>query len=347
MESILKTFWIHTVRTYIAIGLFFYYKKITVVKEGDIPKNKPILFVSNHQNGLIDPLLIATTSGRMSYFLTRASAFKIPLVSKLLHSVNMLPIYRVRDGRETISKNTSIFKTCTKKLKNNHTITLFPEGNHHINRTVRPLSRGFTRIIFETLDRYPDLDLQLVPIGLNYLEGSTFGDCVSLYYSAPISTKSMVSDFSSDGVIALRKTVRSQIMGLTTHIDSAVYEDSIMKLNALGVDFLNPKAVNTCIKSNFQTCVKVPKQTKSIIKKFFMGLLIINLFLPYVVWKYYIKRKIDEIEFIATFRFTLAITLVPFWILILCLIFVFNFGVIYGLSYLIIVLVVALLSVKL
>lgn len=127
------------VRVYLSMGLFFYYKKISVVKEEGIPKNKPILLLSNHQNALIDALLIATTSGRFSYFLTRASVFKKKLVSKLLYSVNMLPVYRVRDGWSTISKNNYIFKTCTQKLKNNEAVALFPEGNHHINRSVRPI----------------------------------------------------------------------------------------------------------------------------------------------------------------------------------------------------------------
>src|SRR5690606_5992673 len=121
-----------------------------------------------------------------------------------LHSVNMLPVYRVRDGWSTISKNNYIFKTCTEKLKQNQTVSLFPEGNHHINRTVRPLSKGFTRIIFETLNSYPNLDLQVVPIGLNYLEGTTYGDSVALHYGSPISAKSMVSEFSNEEISALR-----------------------------------------------------------------------------------------------------------------------------------------------
>lgn len=329
------------------MGLFFYYKKIIVVKEEAIPKNKPILFVSNHQNALIDALLIATTSGRFSYFLTRAGVFKKPLVSKLLHSVNMLPVYRVRDGWSTISKNNFIFKTCTEKLKQNQTVSLFPEGNHHINRTVRPLSKGFTRIIFETLNSYPNLDLQVVPIGLNYLEGTTYGDSVALHYGSPISAKSMVSEFSKEEISALRQVIQNKIKGLTTHIESAVYDETITKLNALNVDYLNPKAVNKCIESNFKNCDARPKQAKSWLKQIFKILLILNMIVPFAIWKYSIRPKIQEVEFIATFRFALCITLVPLWILILFVIFTLNFGVFYGLAYVLTSLLIALISVKL
>ncbi|MCX7547534.1 lysophospholipid acyltransferase family protein [Xanthomarina sp. F1114] len=343
----MKKLWLHTVKGYLTLGLFFYYKKIIIVKEDTIPKNKPILFVSNHQNALIDALLIATTSGRFSYFLTRASVFKKPLVSKLLHSVNMLPVYRVRDGWSTISKNNYIFQTCTEKLKQNQAVALFPEGNHHINRTVRPLSKGFTRIIFETLNSYPNLDLQLVPIGLNYLEGSTYGDSVALYYGKPMPAKPLVSEFSNEEVVTLKQTVQDKIKGLTTHIDSAVYDKTITKLKALNVNFLDPKATNKCIASNFKNCKTRQKQTKSGGKQFFKALLILNLFTPYVIWKFSIKPKIKEVEFIATFRFALSITLVPLWVLILCIIIALSFGTVYGIAYLLTVLFIALLSVKL
>lgn len=343
----MKKLWLHTVRTYLTIGLFFYYKRIIVVKEKQIPGNKPLLFLSNHQNALIDALLIATTSGRFSYFLTRASVFKKSIVSKLLHSVNMLPVYRVRDGWSTITKNNYIFKTCTEKLKNNEAVALFPEGNHHINRTVRPLSKGFTRIIFETLNTYPDLDLKLIPIGINYLHGTTFGDSVALYYGAPISAKSMVSKFSNEEIVALRQTIQSEIRGLTTHIDAHMYAETLERLNILNVDYLHPKVVNKCIASNFNQCESISKKPKSLVKQFFIGLLVINLFLPFIIWRYYIKPKIDEVEFIATFRFALSITLVPIWVLMISIIVALNFGLLYGITYGLLILIIALFSVKL
>lgn len=343
----MKKLWLHTVRIYLSMGLFFYYKKIIVVTEERLPKNKPLLLLSNHQNALIDALLIATTSGRFSYFLTRASVFKNKLVSKLLHSVNMLPVYRVRDGWSTISKNNYIFKACTQKLKNNEAVALFPEGNHHINRTVRPLSKGFTRIIFETLTTCPELDLQLVPIGLNYKEGTTFGDSVAVYYGKPIAARTMVSKFSNEEIVALRQIVQEKIIGLTTHIDAEVYKQTIEKLNQLQVDFLNPKAVNRCVVTNFKECKSTARPNRSMIKQVFKGLLVLTLFVPVVIWRFFVKPKIDEVEFIATFRFAVAITLVPIWILLCAALVAFYFGLVYTLIYLIVVSTMALAGVKL
>src|SRR5690606_17505344 len=106
----MKKLWLHTVMIYLSMGLFFYYKKIIVVTEERLPKNKPLLLLSIYQNALIDALLIATTTRRFSYFLTRDSLFKNKLISKFLHSVNMLPVYRIRDGWSIISKNNYIIK---------------------------------------------------------------------------------------------------------------------------------------------------------------------------------------------------------------------------------------------
>ena len=66
----LKLIWLHFVRTYISVGMFFYFRRIKIYDVKNVPKNKPVLLLSNHQNALLDALLIATKCGRLSYFLT-------------------------------------------------------------------------------------------------------------------------------------------------------------------------------------------------------------------------------------------------------------------------------------
>ena len=147
----MKQIWYNIVKIYIRTGLFFFFKKIIVNDEDNIPKKGAVLLVSNHKNALLDPLLIATTTERNIHFLTRASAFKIRLVRWLLSTVNMLPIYRMRDGKETLAKNEEIFNQCYDILNNKKCLLIFPEGTHDIKRWVRPLSKGFIRITFGAL----------------------------------------------------------------------------------------------------------------------------------------------------------------------------------------------------
>ena len=119
--------WLHSVRFYIKLGLFFYYRKITVHNADNIPKNKPVLLLANHHNALLDALVIATHSGRFACFLTRAGVFKNPRISKLLKSLQMLPVYRIRDGWNNLSNNTAIFEACSENLKANQMIAIIPE----------------------------------------------------------------------------------------------------------------------------------------------------------------------------------------------------------------------------
>ena len=95
----MKKIWYISMRAYIAIGFYFYYNKILIRGKKNITKNKAIVFISNHPNALIDPLLVATNSSRIIYYLTQAAVFtNSTCVRTILSASNMLPVYRVRDG---------------------------------------------------------------------------------------------------------------------------------------------------------------------------------------------------------------------------------------------------------
>ena len=342
----MKKIWQHSFRAYIKLGLFFYFKKIRVVDAKHIPKGKPVLFLSNHQNALLDALLIATKCGRFSYFLTRASVFKNPLISKLLKSFNMMPVYRIRDGWNTITNNNSIFDSCKDLLHQNESVFIFPEGSHNLVRTVRPLSKGFTRIVFDTLEKYPETDLQLVPIGLNFASAVKFADSSSIYFGEPIPAKYFVTGDRNKDIVNLKHKIQSEISKLTTHIPTENYKETLQKLDALQVDYLNPKAVNKCIANNFESCKQKPISKIDWLRTLLKGLLILNILPPYLIWKFVAQPKIKEIEFTATFRFAVAITLVPIYLLLMCIILASVFTTTIGLGYVLFVLILGLLAVK-
>ncbi len=343
----LKSLWLHIVRGYIRLGLFFYYKNIKVVNAANAPKTGAVLFLANHQNALLDALLIATKNGRFSYFLTRASVFQNIIFSNILKSLLMLPVYRIRDGWNNLSKNNAIFKKSAKLLSESKAIAIFPEGTHNLKRTVRPLSKGFTRIIFETFEHYPETHLQLVPVGLNFLKAEKFGDSVSLYFGNPIPIASEDIKDKNDSVVNIKEQIFQQICLLTTHIETDNYDDVIKKLENLNVDFLNPEAVNTCIANNFKNCEPTRTKDFSIIKKFFKFWLILALIVPYLIWKLAFQPKIKEVEFTSTFRFVVAISIVPIYILTLSIMLFALVGLKLALLYFLGVLILALIAVKL
>ncbi|HEX9827609.1 MAG TPA: 1-acyl-sn-glycerol-3-phosphate acyltransferase [Flavobacteriaceae bacterium] len=343
----MKQLWLHTVRGYIRLGLFFYFKNIKAVNVERVPKTGAVLFLANHQNALLDALLIATKSGRFSYFLTRASVFQNGFITKILKSLLMLPVYRLRDGWNNLSKNNAIFSKSAKLLSQDRAVAIFPEGSHNLNRTVRPLSKGFTRVIFEVFERYPKTHLQLVPVGFNYLQAEKFGDCVSLNFGDPIHlTINAITD-KNESRINLKAQVHQQICQLTSHIETENYDTTLKKLKDLKVDFLKPEAVNSCMASNFENCEPRRLDGFPNLKRFFKFCLILALLVPYLIWKWGVQPKIQEIEFVSTFRFAVAISIVPIYILILtvCLLVIISLKL--ALLYLFGVLILTLLTIKL
>ena len=133
----------------------------------NIPKNKPVIFAANHQNSLIDPIVIATTNRYPVFFLTKSDVFKNPLIAKILFSLNMLPIYRERDGADFKEKNVAIFNRCSEILSRNGTIIIFPEGSHNTQNKLRSLKKGIARIAAQANNETQE-DIWIVPVGLNY-----------------------------------------------------------------------------------------------------------------------------------------------------------------------------------
>ena len=340
MKKILVT---GILKHYAKIAFFFYYKKIKIVGLDKLPKGKPIFFLPNHQNALIDPLLIGTHIKGFASYLTRASAFKKPIIAKFLRLIGLLPIYRVRDGYETLNKNQAIFDECIEVLAKNGKILAFPEATHNIQRRVRNLSKGFTRIVFQELEQNPNSDLQLIPVGFNYQAADKCPDSVAILIGEAIPAKKYSQEMNPQ---SLRIDIQHALKQLTTHIPQEEYADVESRLQEYDVDFLDPKTVNRHIANNFSECKEKKVVKPGLLKTAFRYLLILNLLLPYLLWKYKFKPNIREVEFIATLRYTVAITLVPLYLLVIFIILALLFSLKVALAYIVFVLLVDLLYIK-
>ena len=331
-------------KNYMRIALYFFYKNILVYGKENIPKNGAVLFVSNHKNALIDPLIITVNTKRKLYFLSRASAFKIKPIAWFLSNLNMIPIYRIRDGKNTISKNEIVFKKCYDILNKNKSILIFPEGTHEIKRMVTPLKKGFARIVIGTLEKYPNLQLQILPIGLNYTDATLFGESTSIYYGKPILANDFIDKNNPTiSIENLVTVVNEKLKGLTTNIKSEVYDSVINQLG--NIDYLNPKKVNAAVEnlSNYQSD-KTIKKEQSLLWKGLKAIVSINSFIPLLIYKQFVS-KIKEIEFVSTTKFGIGITAFPLFYILQSLVinhfFNLNFTIIYLLISILFVLILS------
>jgi BASS family bile acid:Na+ symporter len=318
-ETTLKIFFYDMLKGLIRLSLLCYYSEVRLEGVENIPQNKPVLLLPNHQNGLLDPLILAAfIPNYRPYFLTRSDVFRKPLLRKLFSFFRMLPIYRMRDGRNTLGKNQAIFDTCVRLLENGETVLLFPEANHHIGRSVRPLSKGFTRIVFQALDEHDAMNLELVPVGINYQRAQGFPDKVLFTFGKPISAQPFAVE--SDRISATRNLifkVSESLRNLTTHLPEGVEAEQRMKeLNALRPNFLKPSEINQYLKGSVDSIPELLDQNALIWKGWDWFMKSVN-FPVIQIWKRWVAPKIGEVEFLSTFRFAFAIVVFPVYFAIL------------------------------
>ena len=287
-----------------------------MIGKENIPLDKPVLFLPNHQSALMEVLLLAVDCNRKPWFLTRSDVFKKPTLKKFFNYLQMIPIYRIRDGREALKKNDAVFAQCADLFAKNEAILMFPEANHNIKRRVRPLSKGFTRILFGTLDRYPELDIQLVPVGLNYKDSTAFPDSIAINFGKPIAVKALyIKEDMHAATNIVRDAVTDRLKKLTTHIDDEVnYETIIAQLETFGVDFLKPSQVNKAYQKLKTPTATVRDKPKSSFFGIFFRFLFVTVNLPVVLgWWFWMKPKVWEPEFTGTLRFGYAFLAWPIY----------------------------------
>lgn len=298
----------------------------------------------NHPNGLIDPLIVAVNNPRIQHFLVRASAFKKPLIKRFLESLNLMPIFRIRDGVKQLGKNTEVFEKCFDLLNQQKALMIFPEGSHNHKRNVRKLSKGFSRIVFGALDRNPELKIHIISVGVTYQNPSVYPTDVCVHFGTPI----LANDFYNPQIIhseikRLKEAIRSQLKTLSVHIPlDENYEKTLSKLTSENVDFTEIEKVNLMIKTKNIIGRRKKINYVSLIKP----IIILNCIIPWFIWKY-VESKIEEFEFIDTFRYGInSITVsLNFGILTYLLSYFFNLKI--GIFYLISSLLLILLYSKL
>jgi len=336
--------WYQFFRYVVKSGLHVFYKHIHIEGRENIPKNKPVLFVPNHQNSFIDALLVVCHTSYFIYFLTRAESFRPKPVALFLKSLNLLPVYRIRDGFSSVLKNEETFETCYQRFKKNDAVLIFPEANHDLKRRIRPLSKGFTRIVFGAMEKTAwQMDLHVVPVGINYSSHRKSNTPISIHFGEPISAKNYHQEWKADENAAaesLKQETSRQMKTLVTHVP----ELGEYPLHELLLDVLepnreiltNPEIMNRHVEiisthatdelieqaSDLLDNLKAGKDDVPEIASWakrasflnpLAALCRLNCWLPSLPIRHLLKNVIQDRAFDASIKFLLALTLFPFF----------------------------------
>ncbi|MGL1886028.1 MAG: 1-acyl-sn-glycerol-3-phosphate acyltransferase [Reichenbachiella sp.] len=184
--QVIRFVWYFSFWLYVKLALYFYFKEIKVVGLKNIPKG-PVIIGANHENALIDPLLMTTSVPRFVHYLVRADIFKNPYVKKLLASWNLMPVYRARDGVNSVKANQEIFQACFEAFKVGESLMLFPEAAHDHRRVVKAAKKGISRIAHGGVNQEnAPKELYIVPSGLTYSGHMSFRSSVIINFGEPM-----------------------------------------------------------------------------------------------------------------------------------------------------------------
>ncbi len=309
-------------------ALFCYFREVRLEGIDRIPRDRPVLFLPNHQNALLDALLLAAfLPGMRPYFLTRSDVFRGPLLRRVFEGFRMMPVYRLRDGRETLGRNQAIFERSASLLHQGEPLLLFPEANHNLRRQVRPLSKGFTRIVFKVLSEYPQTDLQLVPVGINYQGAAGFPDRVAYYFGPPVAAAPYWE--GQDEAAASRALIRKvfgELTHLTTHIPAGSdYTALQTALDARHPDYLQPGPINRYLSGEVRTLPGY-RQRNGLLFRAWDGFFLLANLPVCLPWKWGMAPRVPEPEFRSTYRFAFALLAFPAYYLLLGLVLYFWAG---------------------
>ncbi len=169
-----------------SVALPLYTKKTISRFHEPFVANQPTILASNHPNSFFDAILIAVQYPQPIYFLARGDAFKKPLVAQFLKALHLIPIYRLSEGKENLSKNKDTFQTCIDLLQQNQTILIFSEGICKNEWQLRPLKKGTARLaLMATGAGLTNLRIQ--PTAINYSSFSKNPKEVEIHFNPTFS----------------------------------------------------------------------------------------------------------------------------------------------------------------
>ncbi len=167
------------------IALHWFYNDIRIVGVETIPVSGPLLIAANHQNALVDSLIVGWLVPRRIAMTAKATLADNPLIAVLFRVLHVVPLRRVSDEVRKQnglpvdrSRNAQAFAEIFKLLERNGALLIFPEGKSHNEAGLEPLKTGLARVALQARDENGITGLRILPIGLVFEDKATPGTAV-------------------------------------------------------------------------------------------------------------------------------------------------------------------------
>lgn len=160
--------------------------RVDYIGRENIPEDAAIIYSPNHVNTLLDALAILSSEKHPVVFAARADIFRKPAIARILNFLKILPIYRIRDGAESLAENDWTFRNAVNTLNAGLPFCIFPEGRHSQEPGLLPLRKGIARIALRAVEEV-NKPVYIVPVGLVYDDLKTFRTGLTIRFGQPIA----------------------------------------------------------------------------------------------------------------------------------------------------------------
>lgn len=226
--------WLYNVLSpLVQFGTRCHYHHFVVRGMENLPKDGAYIFAPCHQQALMEPLAVLNIAPKPPVFLARADIFEKPAVRAILTFLKIMPVYRIRDGKENLSKNGDIFDRSRDVLLDGYPLCLMAEGRHNDRHHLLPLVKGMFRIAGETQRKLGDHPLYILPTGIDFDEYERPYSNLVVNIGKPIPVQPFMETFENNEPVALnqmREALTKALRPLMHDIRSDEHYEEILTL---------------------------------------------------------------------------------------------------------------------
>ena len=214
-----------------------FYPQTTFINREDLDLKGPTLVLTNHPNTLMDALNAALWVNEPVYFLANAGLFAGSFQRWFFETFYCIPIERPKDRGKTNVSNQRSFARCTEHLAGGGHIYIAPEGTSFMERRLRDIKTGPARIALGAEETHDfELDIHILPIGLNYETPHQCGHSLVIHVGSPISPRDYRETYSADhwaAVKELTEEIESRMKDLLIHTQDEQEDHLLRRLETL------------------------------------------------------------------------------------------------------------------
>ncbi len=209
----------YAVRPIARIAFGTYFRKIFLSGLENIPRDAGVILAANHPTAFIEPCVLACWLDRPLYFLVRGDLFNKPLYARLMNGLHMLPLFRQDEsGIRAVRENYKVLDAMSQALGEGKTVMVLAEGHTVHEKRLRPIRKAVARLAFNAATQFPDKEIYVVPVGVNYTYSDRFRSEVMLEFGQPMRVKDYETLYAEAPPKALRRFTQELRDRMVEHI---------------------------------------------------------------------------------------------------------------------------------